>query len=73
MFAASQEDSNRSLKDEGGDSEWTSPKGCLKCGPRALKSSRTLLESCEQKKDTSLETYEYIHFSRTNLMEINPI
>ena len=53
MFAASQEDSNRSLKDEGDDSEWTSPKGCLKCGPRALKSSRTSLDSQEQKNETS--------------------
>ena len=53
LFAASQEDSNRSLEDEGDDSEWTSPKGCSKCGPRALKSSRTSLDSQEQKNETS--------------------
>ena len=41
------------LKDEGGDSEWTSPKGCMKCGPRALKSSRISLDSQEQKNETS--------------------
>ena len=60
IFAASQEDSTRSLMDKDEDSEWTSPKGCSKCGPRALKSSRTSLESSEQKKDPSLETSEYL-------------